>query len=171
MRFPIFFVGGLSVNFLKWRINWRINMGGDRRIYSDLWVNAVQMFPQVDTLVILNLRRLPGERACTEIDAAPLPRLRKLILFYDQRCGTITSWFMCLVNGRMQRYCWLIFWDMMGGHWVCWQNLWNNAICGIFVLLVRSADDNALQKTLPSYRWMTVSNNLLRHGEAATGRP
>ncbi len=54
----------------------------------------LQMFPQLDTLVIPNLRRLPGERACTEIDAAPLPRLRKLILFYDHRCGTITSRFM-----------------------------------------------------------------------------
>ncbi len=49
---------------------------------DQLHVTFIRLFPHQDTLVIPDLRRLPDERTCTEIDAPPLRRLRKLVLFF-----------------------------------------------------------------------------------------
>ncbi len=51
----------------------------------------IRMFPNLDTLVIPNLHRLPDEPACTEMAAVPLPRLRKLILIFQRLRGPSTA--------------------------------------------------------------------------------
>ncbi len=43
----------------------------------------LRMFPNLDTFIIPDLRTSPDELVCPQLESASLPRLRKLILFFD----------------------------------------------------------------------------------------
>ncbi len=52
-----------------------------------------QMFPNLDTLILLHIVKFPDERPCPKTEAASLPRLRKVAILFKDICETSRACF------------------------------------------------------------------------------